>query len=680
MTYTSDELSSYCIGLVIYTYEDLIKRGKTLSVLIRRVQQTFPELDLNQFIALPTEGGRFEELDAKEFHLGLENGSFARLQITSAPSDENLPSGLIRASVNNAITSPGTPNYFFFSFPAIYYQTNIDSVQTRLLSIGREAFDFLNGVFGFAHLGFLSLQDNTSPSLLNPPLAIPPFDFRDLYIPSDLHQEIPYIFWANWLGRTHVDRLGGIDNIQSAIQQVRVDRMSRGALLITAYPTALSTKEEIDDDSLGSIASYLVSAHKEFFDNPKAKNKNISPIENSAGMDIGDTTVEGEKAQLSLALNRMTWHVKKFEKDYLDNNKAPRNYVWRPYRFCTQDVVLGLTVVRHSVDNNCLDVDVCLTTDLPEFEEGSSARVMWSFLLSEAFKCGGTMEIRFSEYVEGGHIPRNLAFFAQKLGIEFGHDDEGRITPTEARRVYLAITQFTPQLREKIFSMAEEDLLSPERACYAVHRGLWTQPELTQIVLSSPNAERILSGDIPPEHRLLFSNATDHARSAILGGFLDRKLLKRVRIDTKEVVEREDDVLPLQIDFDPTYSAKIYFCPEGFPIPWIANGYTNVPPVAKFCPLVVLIRARDRDELALSLETDLKLAENISLRMVKGNKIGRVAILIPRDFEDLPSNQQSKLVEKAEKQITPILICPETIAGLDAEVARRFTSSRITRE
>jgi hypothetical protein len=228
--------------------------------------------------------------------------------------------------------------------------------------------------------------------------------------------------------------------------------------------------------------------------------------------------------------------------------------------------------------------------------------------------------------------------------------------------------------------LAEEGLLSPERACYAVHCGLWTQPELTQIVLSSPNAERILSGDIPPEHRLLFSDALDHARAAIMGNFFDRKLLKRVRNEKMEVVEREDDVLPLQIDFDPNFSAKVYSCPEAFPLPWLANGHSVIPPVAKSCPLLVLIRVRDRDDLELNIETDLKLAANIYSRIMKENSGGRVAILIPRDFEDLPPKQQSKFLEKAEKQTTPILVCPETVTTLDAEVARRFTSSRIIRE
>ncbi|MEL7657528.1 MAG: hypothetical protein AAGU75_16660, partial [Bacillota bacterium] len=95
-------------------------------------------------------------------------------------------------------------------------------------------------------------------------------------------------------------------------------------------------------------------------------------------------------------------HVSQFEIDYLSVGKLPRNYVWRPYRFCSQDVVLGLTVVRHSVDNNCLEVDVCMTSDVLEFEEGIGVKITTSFLLSEAYKCGGSMEIRFSENVEGG--------------------------------------------------------------------------------------------------------------------------------------------------------------------------------------------------------------------------------------------------------------------------------------
>lgn len=135
-----------------------------------------------------------------------------------------------------------------------------------------------------------------------------------------------------------------------------------------------------------------------------------------------------EKLYRDISFRTMAEHVKKFEEEYLQTGKLPRNHVWRPYRFCSQDVVLGLIVVRHSVDNNCLEVDVCMTSDIPDFEEGSGAKVTASFLLTEAYKCGGSMEIRFSENVESHHVPLAICQLANKYGVKLEHVSKGLIT------------------------------------------------------------------------------------------------------------------------------------------------------------------------------------------------------------------------------------------------------------
>jgi hypothetical protein len=161
-----------------------------------------------------------------------------------------------------------------------------------------------------------------------------------------------------------------------------------------------------------------------------------------------------------IGIRTMRSHVGQFEEDYLKAGRVPRNHVWRPFRYCTQDVVLGLTVVRHSIDNNCLEVDACMTSDVPEFEPNSGAQVMASFLLSEGYKCGGSMEVRFTENVEGGSVPRALCDLADTYGVHLQHVVEGRITPSEARRLYVAITEFSPALQDHIEALAKAGVLS----------------------------------------------------------------------------------------------------------------------------------------------------------------------------------------------------------------------------
>ena len=118
------------------------------------------------------------------------------------------------------------------------------------------------------------------------------------------------------------------------------------------------------------------------------------------------------EAQIDYGFEIYKKHVKRFGEAYLSKNKTPRNHVWRPYRFATRDVVIGNVVVRHSQGDNLLEVDVCLTHTPDIFEDYEAERVMLTFLLAEAFKCGGSIEIRFTKEVEGGEVPTNIRDFA----------------------------------------------------------------------------------------------------------------------------------------------------------------------------------------------------------------------------------------------------------------------------
>lgn len=375
------------------------------------------------------------------------------------------------------------------------------------------------------------------------------------------------------------------------------------------------------------------------------------------------------------AFKIMEEHVQNFEREYLSLGKLPRNYIWRPYRFCSQDVVLGLTVIRHSVDNNCLEVDVCLTSDVQEFEEGIGAKITTSFLLSEAYKCGGSLEIRFSENVEGGRVPAAICELAEKYGVSFQHTKEGRIIPSEAKLLYLAISEFSESLQSRILDLYQEGRLSVERPCYTLYHGLWSRPQVEQIILGSTQPESILGGDSQPEQRHLYLNDLKHASSAVMGGVLDKKLAKRERNTGSEALDLEDDVRPLEINFSPEYYSKIYSCPEEMPIPWVNGQLTeNIEPDNE---VVVLLRVYDVEELPKLLGRDILIASQLNKR---ANNKPFLYILVPRDFEELPKKVQDKLINDANKNKVGILVCPETVTSLETDGARRLSSSRIMRE
>lgn len=407
--------------------------------------------------------------------------------------------------------------------------------------------------------------------------------------------------------------------------------------------------------------------------NPEPDEENLSYLDQDFATYVSQVLM-GVKHH-NTALDILQEHVRKFESDYLSIGKLPRNYVWRPYRFCSQDVVLGLTVVKHSVDNNCLEVDVCLTSDVLEFEAGIGAKITTSFLLSEAYKCGGSLEIRFSENVEGGRVPEAICELAEKYGISFQHIKEGRIIPSEAKLLYLAISEFSASLQSRILDLYQDGRLSVERPCYTLYHGLWSRPQVEQIILGSTQPESILGGDSQPEQRHLYLNDLKHASSAVMGGVLDRKLAKRERNTGNEALDLEDDVRPLEINFSPEYYAKIYSCPEVMPIPWVNGQLTeNIEPGNV---VVVLLRVYDVDELPKLLGRDIVIASQLN----KGaNNKPFLYILVPRDFEELPKKVQDKLISDANKSKVGILVCPETVMSLETDGTRRLSSSRIMRE
>jgi hypothetical protein len=222
--------------------------------------------------------------------------------------------------------------------------------------------------------------------------------------------------------------------------------------------------------------------------------------------------------------------------------------------------------------------------------------------------------------------------------------------------------------------------LSRERACYVIHHGLWTQSELEQLILGSKRVEKLLGGESQPEQRLLYQNDIFHARTAIMGGFLDRKLAKNERSDGNVAIELEDDIKPIEISFDPKFFAKIYSCAEAIPIPWIIPNETETSYINPGQNFLVFLRARDTEDLSKNLINDLSLINNVKSSFGLQGETYLLGCLVPRDFEELQYDSQKALLSFARSQDINILVCPETSVSLDTEASRRMVSSRVMRE
>lgn len=377
---------------------------------------------------------------------------------------------------------------------------------------------------------------------------------------------------------------------------------------------------------------------------------------------------------LEVLERRVNEYNELFPYDHAKGGKLPRNHDWRPYRFCIQDVLFGTTVVRHNREHNCLEIDVFLTANIPEYDELAGAQALTCFLLSEAYKCGGTMELRFTREVEGGRIPSEFRMLAARYGVSIAEERPGHVSSDEARTFYAAITGFSPSLQERLTAMEQAGRLKMTRACYAVHHGVWSREQVELIVLGSQRPDSILAGLSLPHQRHLYNQDLLHARAAVLAGMLDRQLSRRERTSsTGTSYDLEDDNRQITSTFDGEQYAKAYTSDEEVRIPWLyPERAVTIQPGHQFN---VLVRARDSADLLLHLASDIETG-----RQLRDHTGRPTFVVITRDVYELPDPLLQRILATCDETMIRLLVCPESVQSLDTDAAARLARSRLLRK
>lgn len=444
-------------------------------------------------------------------------------------------------------------------------------------------------------------------------------------------------------------------------------------------------------------------------------------------------------------INLWAKHVDEFGYTRKPGDKMPRANAWRPYRFAVQDVIFAITAIRHAKESNSVEVDVFLAFDpkyadvVPEghslypYEPLAAARALTLMILSEAFRCGAALRLRFTHNVERtdderatqerdktdrGRVPAAILQLAAMHGVTGIEAESGVLKPAQAGPLYAALTGFPANLADRVRGLADQGLLSIERACYLVQHGVWTVPELEGLIRGCPYPDLILDGEIQPEQRHLYHHAQVHARTALLGGVLDRALLARDAEYTGSVTGKlksvkgraegatptinsvagqpakpgldvEDDDRDLLITFDPDLSARRYRLgvkeSELLPLPdWRPFAARDgAPPWKDRVPrdgeLIALLRPRDEAGLLQYLEADIAAAAGCA----RGAD-DCVAVVVPLDFNDLRTDRQHMFLEQAAQANNGVgvwlLVCPETARTLDGYAREKLNRSRVLPE
>lgn len=376
-------------------------------------------------------------------------------------------------------------------------------------------------------------------------------------------------------------------------------------------------------------------------------------------------SLEQELAARQDGLRRvLDWIGPTYQEAYLAKDKRPRDFVIRPVRIACQNVLVGLAAFAQDSTFDGLSVVAWQTCEVPHVATHEGNRALAALTLCDAFRNGGTMEIRFDRdarvprngrhIVFHGHpekaVPASLRRYGRTVGVYLGAEDPAAITPAEARELFLAVTPMPAELRARVDDAVATRRISPERMCFSLLSQIWREPELDFILATSGRAASILEGGAPWTDRASRQAESEVCRAAVMAGMLFRRLNSTdVAGDAGSAVRPvEDRSTGVTWHVDEVSGAVTFRGMDAnAPVPW-THGAGGVDEVTVF-PRTALT-----SDLARAVAAD--------------DSPGLKAVLVPADVPSPPA---------ADGVV--VLRCPDRLADIDKDIERRLLTSRISR-
>ena len=353
-----------------------------------------------------------------------------------------------------------------------------------------------------------------------------------------------------------------------------------------------------------------------------------------------------------------------YQAAFLANDKRPRDFVVRPVRIACQNVIVALAAFSQDSAFDGLGVVAWQTCEVPHVATNEANRALTALMLCDAFKSGGTMEVRFDRpaRVTGlgtipGHpeqrVPAALRRFARTVGVEGLDGDTCSISPAVARQLFRAVTPMPDELRTRVDFATTNEGIAPERIYFALMTGTWHPLELDFMLATSARTAAIISGGSEWRDRASRQAETELCRAGAMASMLLSRLDNRDSAGVASearVLEDDRHGVTWHVDDD---SASIEFrnVDPGSEIPWVFRSPDGAPRTTS--SLRVFPRA---------------LVTPVALEQVRSASGGDpCALLVPKDVA--PSLPRDVLV----------LACPDRVAELDRSIEAKLLTSRITR-
>lgn len=348
-----------------------------------------------------------------------------------------------------------------------------------------------------------------------------------------------------------------------------------------------------------------------------------------------------------------------YYENFVVKGDRPKPEVLRPVQLACQNVIVGLATLQHDPIFDGLRVPAYTTCEAPHLAAGEADRAMVALVLCDAFRSGGTMEIKFGTRRRARKTPPSLTRYARTRDLSVGDDDDTTISPREARELFLAVTPMPEELRLRALEAFDAGVITPERLCYSLMAGVWSQVELDFLLATTPRTARILKGGADPIDRLARCSEQESCRAALMAGMLVKRLDNATQLDTSDesIDVIEDKRAGTGWSIRGECAAIALEISEISSIPWLWTP-TAVPSEASSnAPLIALPRANPTLD-------DVELTEQIA----SWQRTALVALLIPKDVDPTPFTR------------VPVLRCPKTQAELDQVSSQKLGELKVGRK
>jgi len=196
--------------------------------------------------------------------------------------------------------------------------------------------------------------------------------------------------------------------------------------------------------------------------------------------------------------------------DHTDNIVPFKARHWRVHRCCVHDLVVGLTAFRYNESFNGIEVDTFLSTEHPDYEQGHGTKALMALILSDAYKNGTSMEVRF----KNKSIPKNLLLLINSYDIKLQKED-GIITHNESVNIFSSLLGIQNETKDRIRLLEEIKEGTLQGVCFLINSRVWTTEEINWLILNASRVKAIIFGRDTPEIRFNYLESLSLGRGAL---------------------------------------------------------------------------------------------------------------------------------------------------------------------